>query len=118
MFFDRVDVLGLAAHGATLLLNAPYGAAELWDYLPGPVQQEILDKEIKVYTIDARKVAQEAGMGRRINTVMQTCFFALSGVLPKDDAIDAIKKAIKKTYGRKSMKVVEKNFEAVDASIA
>ncbi len=118
VFFDRVDVLGLAAHGATLLLNAPYGAAELWDYLPGPVQQEILDKEIKVYTIDARKVAQEAGMGRRINTVMQTCFFALSGVLPKDDAIDAIKKAIKKTYGRKSMKVVEKNFEAVDASIA
>ncbi|SBV96789.1 putative 2-oxoacid-flavodoxin fused oxidoreductase:conserved protein; 4Fe-4S cluster binding protein [uncultured Alphaproteobacteria bacterium] len=118
VFFDRVDVLGLAAKGATLLLNAPYAPDELWDKLPGPVQQEILDKEIKLYTIDARKVAQESGMGRRINTVMQTCFFALSGVLPREEAIAEIKKSIKKTYGRKSMAIVEKNYAAVDATLA
>ncbi len=118
VFFDRVDVLGIAGKGATLLLNTPFAPSEVWDRLPGPVQQEILDKQIKVYTIDARKVAQEADMGRRINTVMQTCFFALSGVLPRDEAIDAIKHAIEKTYGRKSMKIVEKNYAAVDASIA
>ncbi len=118
VFFDRVDVLGLAAKGATLLLNAPYAPDEVWGELPGPVQQEILDKEIKVFTIDARKVAQDSGMGRRINTVMQTCFFALSGVLPREEAIAEIKKSIKKTYGRKSMAVVEKNYAAVDATLA
>ncbi|WP_337995770.1 pyruvate:ferredoxin (flavodoxin) oxidoreductase [Oleispirillum naphthae] len=118
VFFDRVDILGAAARGATLLLNAPFEPAEVWDHLPAPVQQEILDKEIKLYTIDARKVAQEADMGRRINTVMQTCFFALSGVLPRDEAIAKIKKAIQKTYGRKSQKLVEQNFAAVDATLA
>ncbi len=117
VFFDRVDVLGIAAKGATLLLNAPYAPAELWDYLPRPVQQEIIDKEIKVYTINARTVAEGANMGRRINTVMQTCFFALSGVLPRDEAIAEIKKSIKKTYGRKSMALVEKNYAAVDATL-
>jgi pyruvate-ferredoxin/flavodoxin oxidoreductase len=118
VFFDRVDVLGIAAKGATLLLNAPYAPAELWEHLPRPVQQEIIDKEIKLYTINARVVAEGANMGRRINTVMQTCFFALSGVLPRDEAIAAIKKSIKKTYGRKSMALVEKNYAAVDATLA
>ncbi len=118
VFFDRVDVLGIAAKGATLLLNAPHAPAEVWDRLPRPVQQEIIDKEIKVYTINARAVAEGANMGRRINTVMQTCFFALSGVLPRDEAIAAIKTAIKKTYGRKSQKLVEQNFAAVDATLA
>ncbi|MBN2752445.1 MAG: pyruvate:ferredoxin (flavodoxin) oxidoreductase, partial [Rhodospirillaceae bacterium] len=118
VFFDRVDILGQAAKGATLLINAPYAPEELWDHLPAPVQQEIIDKEIKVYTINARSVAESANMGRRVNTVMQTCFFALSGVLPRDEAIAKIKKAIDKTYGRKSKKLVEQNFAAVDASLA
>jgi pyruvate-ferredoxin/flavodoxin oxidoreductase len=118
VFLDRYDVLAHAAPGATFLLNAPYSKDELWDFLPREVQQEIIDKNIQVYTIDARKVAQAADMGQRINTIMQTCFFALSGVLPRDEAIAHIKKAIKKTYGRKSDTLVEKNFQAVDMTLA
>ncbi|HTH17994.1 MAG TPA: pyruvate:ferredoxin (flavodoxin) oxidoreductase, partial [Magnetospirillum sp.] len=117
VFLDKYDVLEQAAHGATFLLNAPYPAAELWQHLPREVQQVIIDKQIKVYTIDARKVAMAAGMGQRINTIMQTCFFALSEVLPRDEAIKHIKKAIEKTYGRKSEKLVAKNFAAVDQSL-
>ncbi len=118
VFLEKYDVLQYAAPGATFLLNSPYSAEELWDKLPRSVQQEALDKNLKIYTIDARKVAHAAGMGGRINTVMQTCFFALSQVLPRDEAIAQIKKAIEKTYGRKSRKVVEKNWAAVDATLA
>jgi pyruvate:ferredoxin (flavodoxin) oxidoreductase, homodimeric len=117
VFLDKYDVLEQAAPGATFLLNAPYSKDEVWAHLPREVQQEIIDKDVQVYTIDARKVALAAGMGQRINTIMQTCFFALSGVLPKDEAIRHIKKAIEKTYGRKSEKIVAKNFQAVDMSL-
>ncbi|GAA0530121.1 pyruvate-ferredoxin/flavodoxin oxidoreductase [Rhizomicrobium palustre] len=118
VFLDRYDVLRYAAPRGTLLLNAPYPASEIWSHLPAPVQKSIVEKGLKLYTIDASKVAQKAGMGGRINTIMQTCFFALAGVLPKDEAIAAIRKAIEKTYGRKSQKVVEKNFAAVDMTLA
>jgi pyruvate-ferredoxin/flavodoxin oxidoreductase len=118
VFLERYDVLKYAAPGATFLLNAPFGADALWSRLPRPVQQAILDKDLKLFVIDARKVAQQAGMGGRINTVMQTCFFALAGVLPKAEATAAIKKAIDKTYGRKSRKLVDKNYAAVDMALA
>ncbi len=118
VFFDKYDVLRYAKKGATLLLNAPYAADQLWDKLPRAVQAEILDKDLKVYTIDARSVARDTGMGQRINTIMQTCFFALSGVLPRDEAIEQIKKAIKKTYGMKGDEVVRKNWAAVDQTLA
>ncbi len=118
VFLERYDVLKYAAPRGTLLLNAPYPADEIWSRLPAPVQHAIVDKGLKLYVIDAAKVAQAAGMGSRINTIMQTCFFALAEVLPKDEAIAAIRKAIQKTYGRKSQKVVEKNFAAVDMTLA
>ncbi len=117
VFLDKYEVLRYAAPGATFLLNSPYSKDEAWDYMPREVQQEIIDKKLKVYVIDARKVAMATGMGNRINTIMQTCFFALSGVLPRDEAIGHIKKAIEKTYGRKSEKIVAKNFEAVDQTL-
>ncbi|CUW39765.1 putative 2-oxoacid-flavodoxin fused oxidoreductase:conserved protein; 4Fe-4S cluster binding protein [Magnetospirillum sp. XM-1] len=117
VFLDKYEVLRYAAKGATFLLNSPHPADEVWTHLPREVQQEIIDKQIKVHVIDARKVALATGMGNRINTIMQTCFFALSGVLPRDEAIGHIKKAIEKTYGRKSEKLVAKNFEAVDETL-
>ncbi|MFC1673682.1 pyruvate:ferredoxin (flavodoxin) oxidoreductase [Pseudomonadota bacterium] len=115
---DSVDVLGHAAQGGTFLLNAPYDKAEVWAKLPRSVQQEIIDKELKFYVIDAAKVAAEAGMGKRINTVMQVCFFGLSGVLEHDEAIAQIKDAIEKSYGKKGRKIVEMNMVAVDAALA
>ncbi len=118
VFLDKYDVLSFARPGATVLLNSPYPANEVWDYMPREVQDEIVSKKLDVHVIDARKVAMATGMGSRINTIMQTCFFALSGVLPKDEAITHIKKAIEKTYGRKSQAIVLKNYEAVDQSIA
>jgi pyruvate-ferredoxin/flavodoxin oxidoreductase len=117
-FVDRFEMLDLARDGATFLLNAPYGPEDLWDHLPLEVQESIVAKRLEVWTIDGYKVAREAGMGGRINTIMQTCFFALSGVLPKDEAIAQIKKAIEKTYGRRGRALVEKNFQAVDAALA
>ena len=117
-FLDRYDVLRYAAPGATLLLNAPWPPETLWAHLPHSVQQEMIDKQLKVYTIDARAVAQATGMGARINTIMQTCFFALSAVLPREAAIAEIKRAIEKTYSRKGQAVVEKNFAAVDQTLA
>jgi pyruvate-ferredoxin/flavodoxin oxidoreductase len=117
-FLERLDVLRHAAQGATLLLDAEYGPDEVWSHLPIEVQQQILDKKIAVWCIDARKVAREAGMEGRTNTVMQTCFFAISGVLPRERAIEKIKAAIKKTYGVKGAEVVRKNFEAVDQTLA
>jgi len=117
-FVEKYDMLRNAVPGATFLLNSIYGPDEVWDHLPRQVQQQIIDKKLKFYVIDAYKVADETGMGVRINTIMQTCFFAISGVLPRDEAIAKIKDAIKKTYGRKGDDVVQMNFNAVDASVA
>jgi pyruvate-ferredoxin/flavodoxin oxidoreductase len=117
-FVERMEVLSQAIPGGTLLLNIAAPAEQVWDRLPLEVQARIIDLKLKVYAIDAYSVARAAGMGGQINTVMQTCFFALAGVLPRDEAIAAIKKAIKKTYGRKGDAVVAKNHAAVDASLA
>jgi pyruvate-ferredoxin/flavodoxin oxidoreductase len=117
-FVEKYDMLEAAVPGATFLINSPYGAEDLWKHLPREMQQQILDKKLKVFTIDAYKVAKETGMGVRINTIMQTCFFAISGVLPRDEAIGHIKKTIEKTYSRKGAEVVQKNFAAVDHTLA
>lgn len=117
-FVERLDVLKKAAPGATFLLNSPYGPDEVWDHLPRSMQETIIAKKLKFYVMDALQVAAETGMGSRINTVMQTGFFALSGVLPTDEAIKAIKYAIEKTYGKRGEAVVQKNFEAVDAALS
>ena len=115
---ERADVLGHAAPGATLLLDCPLPADRVWEALPRPVQEQILDKGIGVYTIDASRVAREAGLPGRTNTVLQTCFFAISGVLPRDEAIARIKATIVKTYGKRGADVVERNKAAVDAALA
>jgi pyruvate-ferredoxin/flavodoxin oxidoreductase len=117
-FMNTYDVLNAAVDGATLLLNSPHSANEVWDYLPRSVQQQIIGKRIKVYTIDAYAVAREKQLGNRINTIMQTCFFAISGVLPPDEAIARIKESIRKTYGKRGEPVVRQNFAAVDAALA
>ena len=117
-FVEKTDVLANALDGATFLLNSPHGPDKVWDKLPRRVQQQIIDKKLQVYVIDASKVARETGMGSRTNTVMQTCFFAISGVMPSDQAIDKIKASIKKTYGKKGDEIVKKNFDAVDATVA
>jgi pyruvate-ferredoxin/flavodoxin oxidoreductase len=114
---NRIEILAQAAEGAVFLLDSPYPADEVWGHLPRPVQETIIDRKIELYVIDATSVAREAGMGKRINTIMQACFFALSGVLPRDEAIAQIKKAIKKTYESKGQDVVEKNFAAVDTAL-
>ncbi len=115
---NTLDFLKNAAPGATFLLNTPVAPEKVWDSLPARMQQQILDKGIKVYCINAFKVAKATGMGGRINMIMQTCFFHLSGVIPSDEAIGYIKEAIKKTYGKKGEEVVAKNIDAVDASLA
>ena len=117
-FLEKYNLLENIAKGGTFLLNSIYGPNEVWDQLPRHIQQQIIDKELKFFVIDGYDVARQTGMGGRINTVMQTCFFALSGVLPKDDAIAAIKTSIKKTYGKKGETIVQKNFEAVDKTLA
>lgn len=114
---DRFDVLELARPGATFLLNAPYPADEVWQHLPAAIQAEIVDKQLRVVTIDAARIARELGMPGRINTVMQPCFFALADVMPMDQAIDAIKRSIDKTYGRRGRLVVERNHQAVDRAL-
>src|SRR5579863_9484657 len=114
---DRVDVLGLAAPGATLLLNCAHRPDEVWDALPRPVQEKILAKRIEVYAIDAGRIARDAGLAGRTNTVLQTCFFAISGVLPREEAIAKIKSAIVKTYGRRGAEIVARNHAAVDAAL-
>jgi pyruvate-ferredoxin/flavodoxin oxidoreductase len=116
-FLDRFDVLDSAAPGAVFLLNCPHPPERAWDELPREVQAAILEKKLKFHVIDAYAVAREAGLGRRINTIMQNCFFALSGVLPRDEAIAKIKEAIEKTYGRKGHEVVQRNFEVVDRAL-
>ncbi|HEY88522.1 MAG TPA: pyruvate:ferredoxin (flavodoxin) oxidoreductase [Thermoflexia bacterium] len=116
-FLEKFEVLGGAEKGAIFLLNAHYSAAEVWEKLPRKVQAEIVKKELRFYVIDAYKVSKELGLGVRINTIMQTCFFALSGVLPRDEAIAHIKQAIKKSYGSKGEKVVQMNYAAVDHAL-
>jgi len=116
-FLERYDILGNAEEGAVLLLNSVHAPDELWHTLPRQVQEKIIAKGLKVYTINAYKVAHDAGMGNRINTIMQTCFFAISGVLPQDQAIAKIKDAIYKTYGRRGEAVVRMNYAAIDAAL-
>ncbi|MDQ7818451.1 MAG: pyruvate:ferredoxin (flavodoxin) oxidoreductase [Melioribacteraceae bacterium] len=115
---EKFDVLEKIIEGGTFLLNSPFSKEETWDKLPKKVQQQIIDKKLKVYAIDGYAVATATGMGGRVNTIMQTCFFAISGVLPKDEAIEQIKKSIKKTYGAKGEDIVKKNYEAVDQTLA
>jgi pyruvate-ferredoxin/flavodoxin oxidoreductase len=117
-FLFKIDTLSGAARNATLLLNSPYGPDKVWDKLPREVQKQIIDKKLKLYVIDASKVALSLGLGSRTNTILQTCFFALSGVMPRDQAITAIKNATEKTYARKGKEVVKRNFEAIDAALA
>jgi pyruvate-ferredoxin/flavodoxin oxidoreductase len=116
-FLEQYDMLKYAKTGGVFLLNSIYGTDEVWDHLPIEVQSAIIDKKLKFYIIDANEVANKTGMGGRINTIMQTCFFAISGVLPKDEAIAEIKKYIKKTYGKRGEAVVNQNFAAVDSSL-
>jgi pyruvate-ferredoxin/flavodoxin oxidoreductase len=115
---ERSEVLERAAHGATLLLNCPYEPNRVWDALSRPVQEEVIAKEIELYAIDAGKIAREAGLGGRTNTVLQTCFFAISGVMDREQAIEAIKASIQKTYGKRGDEVVRRNIQAVDRSLA
>jgi pyruvate-ferredoxin/flavodoxin oxidoreductase len=117
-FLEKFDVLKYAVSGGTFLLNSMYGPNEVWDKLPRLIQRQIIEKKLKFYVIDGYKVAAQTGMGSRVNTIMQTCFFAISGVLPREDAIAAIKRSIKKTYGKKGEEVVRQNFEAVDKTLA
>jgi pyruvate-ferredoxin/flavodoxin oxidoreductase len=113
-----VKVLELAKQGGTLLLNSPYPADQVFDQLPVEVQQQLIDKDLKLFVIDAHKVARDVGLGARINTIMQPCFFHLSGVLPEDEVIPRIKASIEKEYGKRGRKVVEKNFAAVDRALS
>lgn len=115
---ERVDVLEFAQPGATLLINSPYPADQVWEQLPRPMQDRIVELGISLHVIDASAVARAAGLGSRTNTVLQTCFFAISGIMPREEAIEKVKAAITKTYARKSMAIVQKNHEAVDASLA
>ncbi len=117
-FLDRIDVLAAAEPGATFLLNAPFGPDEIWNHVPRQVQETIIKKKLRFFVIDGYSVARQAGMGSRVNTIMQACFFAISGVLPREQAIAAIKKAIQETYGKRGDAVVQKNFAAVDAALA
>jgi pyruvate-ferredoxin/flavodoxin oxidoreductase len=116
-FLERFDVLKPAEPGATFLLNSTFGPEDVWDHLPRQVQRQIIDKKLKFYVIDGYEVAKKTGMGGRVNTIMQTCFFAISGVLPRNEAIEAIKHSIEKTYGKRGESVVKKNFAAVDAAL-
>ncbi|MBQ4080493.1 MAG: pyruvate:ferredoxin (flavodoxin) oxidoreductase [Thermoguttaceae bacterium] len=118
VFTTKVDMLGPIVKGGTFLLNAPYSADEVWDHLPIELQQEIIDKELKFYVVDAVSVAKAAGMGGRINTVMETCFFKLGEFMPVEEGIERIKAGIQKVYGKKGPEIVEKNFKAVDSSLA
>src|SRR6185503_9423037 len=113
-----LDMLEQAAPGAIFLLNAPYEPGEVWGRLPARTRRQVLEKKLRMHVIDATQVAQKIGMGGRINSIMQTCFFALSGVLPRDEAIAQIKKAIRKAYERKGEEVVRRNFAAVDETLA
>lgn len=116
-FLEKMDVLDVADPGATFLLNSPFGPTDVWSNLPVNVRQQIVEKNLRLFVIDAYRIARDAEMGTRINTVMQTCFFALAGVLPREQAIDEIKKSINKTYGKRGEAVLRRNFAAVDAAL-
>ncbi|HTP11710.1 MAG TPA: pyruvate:ferredoxin (flavodoxin) oxidoreductase, partial [Anaerolineae bacterium] len=118
VFLEKYDILQNVIEGGTFLLNSVYDPDKVWDELPRNAQEHIINKKLKFYVIDGYKVAEETGMGNRVNTIMQTCFFAISGVLPKDEAIEQIKHSIEKTYGKRGEAVVQKNFAAVDATLA
>ncbi|MCD6213028.1 MAG: 2-oxoacid:acceptor oxidoreductase family protein, partial [Sulfurovum sp.] len=118
VFMEKFDILQHAKKGAIFLLNSPFDKEHVWRRMPRVIQEEIIEKEIRFYVIDAYKVAKESKMGRRINTVMQTCFFSISGVLPQAEAIRHIKESIQKTYGKKSDEIVQLNFTAVDNTLA
>ncbi|MHB8134509.1 MAG: pyruvate:ferredoxin (flavodoxin) oxidoreductase [Anaerolineaceae bacterium] len=117
-FLERLDVLKYAEENAVFLLNSTYGPDDVWNHLPQETQKQIIEKKLKFYVIDAYEVAQKTGMGGRVNTIMQTCFFAISGVLPREEAIERIKYSIEKTYGKRGEAVVQRNFEAVDHTLA
>ena len=117
VFMEKFDILQHAKKGAVFLLNSPFDKEDVWRRMPRVIQEEIIEKEIRFYVIDAYKVAKESQMGRRINTVMQTCFFSISGILPHDEAIKHIKASIQKTYGKKSDEIVQLNFDAVDNTL-
>ncbi|HEY3345962.1 MAG TPA: pyruvate:ferredoxin (flavodoxin) oxidoreductase [Anaerolineaceae bacterium] len=117
-FLERVDMTKYSAPGGVFLLNSIYGPDEVWDHLPCEAQADIINKKLRFFTIDAHEVAAKTGMGGRVNTIMQTCFFAISGVLPRDEAIEQIKKSIKKTYGKRGEAVVAQNFAAVDETLS
>ena len=114
---EKYDILKTIKKGGTFLLNTPYSKYKVWEELPSVVQRQIIDNNVEFYVIDATKVAAEAKLGKRTNTILQTCFFAISGVIPKDEAIKKIKDAIVKSYSHKGEGVVEMNFNAVDKSL-
>ena len=118
MLLDRFEMLDMAAPGAVFLLNSSTPRDSVWESLPANLQQQVIDKKLRFYAIDAYQVAIDSGMGRRINTIMQTCFFAVSGILPGDEAIGKIKSAVEKSYGRKGRRIVEMNFRAIDNTLA
>ena len=114
---EKLDVLAVAEPGATFLLNAPFGPDEVWEHLPSAVRTQIVDKGLRLHVVDATGVAREAGLGRRVNTVLQTCFFALSGVLPLDEAVAAVKEATREAYGKRGEAVIARNLAAIDRAL-
>jgi pyruvate-ferredoxin/flavodoxin oxidoreductase len=117
VFLEKIDMIRYLVPGGIFLLNAPYGPDEIWNHLPAETQKQLIDKKARLFVIDAQKVAEHSGMGRRINTVMQVCFFAISNVLPREEAIESIKDSIRKTYGRKGEVIVQMNIQAVDNTL-
>jgi pyruvate-ferredoxin/flavodoxin oxidoreductase len=115
---EKIDVLTIAGHGATFLLNSPYPADRVWDSLPREVQQQIIERELRFFVVDGYDVSRQTGMGARINTAMQACYFALAGLLPRDEAVEQMKTAIQKTYGKRGESIVEQNFAAIDMALA
>jgi pyruvate-ferredoxin/flavodoxin oxidoreductase len=118
IFLERYDMLSALVPGGTFLLNSPFGREEVWDHLPRVVQEQLVAKKAKLFVIDAYQVARDTGMGSRMNTILQVCFFAISKVLPREEAIEAIRKSIRDTYGRKGEEIVQKNMKAVDETLA
>src|SRR6201988_5128176 len=118
IFLERYDMLNALVPGGTFLLNSPISADEIWDHLPRVVQEQLVAEKAKLFVIDAYEVARDTGMGSRMNTILQVCFFAISKGLPREEAIEAIRKSIRDTYGRKGEEIVQKNMQAVDETLA